>query len=165
MKKFFTIIAFAAVALCNAFGANAQDEVTLLTVNLKNGNVEQFNLPDKPVVTFEDGKMLVKSGEMSGEYVFAEVSHFSFEKGAMLAGIDEIATDGNAFTFSYTDNATVFLAAPALEWVALYTVQGVEVAKVKADASGVATVDVSSLAPGVYVVAPNCHSALKIVKK
>ncbi len=164
MKKLFTILSVVAVALVNAFGLSAQDEVTLLTVNLKNGSVEQFNLPDKPAVTFEDGKMLIQSGEMSGEYNFTDVSHFTFEKGALLAGIDDIVAEGTAFTFSYTDNATVFVAAPALQWVALYTVQGVEVAKVKADASGAASIDVSGLTPGIYVVAPDCHSALKIVK-
>lgn len=163
MKKLLSIIAVAVVALAGAFSASAQDDVTLLTVSMKDGSIRQFNVPDKPEVTFADGKMLINSGEMSGEYDFAEVSHFTFEKGGLLSGIEDIKVEENVFTFSFTDNATVILAAPALQWASLYSVQGTQLANVKA-VDGVATIDVSSLAPGVYVVAPSCHPAIKIVK-
>lgn len=163
MKKILTIIAVAVVAICGAFSASAE-EVTLLTVTMKDGTSKQFNLPDKPVITFEDGKMLIASGAMSGEYDFSAVSHFAFEKGEKLAGIEDVTVDDKTFSFSFTDNATVCVAAPGLTSVALYSLQGTQLDAVKADANGAATLDVSSLASGVYIVVPVGHPALKIIK-
>lgn len=162
MKRFFSILSVALVALSSAFVAHAE-EVTLLTINLKDGSMEQFNLPDSPSVTFADNKMLVQSGEMSGEYDFTAVSHFSFEKGEPLSGIEEVFSPESNFSFSFTDNATIYVAAPQLKSVSLYSTTGTLLETVAAT-NGAATLNVSSLAPGVYIVAPSCHTAIKIVK-
>lgn len=165
MKKIFTIIAVAAVALVNSLGMNAEEKMTVLSVYMKDGSTEMFKFADKPSVTMADHKIAVQSDAMSGEYDFENVSHFAFEDGNLVMGIEDIAGDETAFAFSYTDNATVYVAAPELKWVAVYSIQGVEMTKVAAADNGTAIVDVSNLAPGVYVVAPSCHSAVKIVKK
>ena len=165
MNKILTIIAVAVVAVCGAFSVSAQEEVTLLTVTMKDGTSQQFNLPDKPVITFEDGKMLIASGAMSGEYDFSSVSHFSFEKGQMLASIEDVTVDDKTFTFSFTDNANVYVAAPGLTSVALYTLLGTQLDNAKADTNGAATLDISALAPGVYIVTPAGHHAIKIIKR
>lgn len=165
MKKFFTILTLAAVALVNSFSASAEEPNTVLSVYMKDGKFEVFKFADKPSVTFADQKILVSSENASGEYAFDAVSHFAFEDGNLVQGIEEIAGEKTAaFSFEYTDNANVVVASPELKWVKVYTAQGVEVAAAAAN-DGVATVSVASLAPGVYIVAPSCHSALKIVKR
>ncbi len=167
MKRLITILSVAFVAISSAFSAGAQDsagEVTLLTVNLKNGTREQYNLPDKPQVSFADGKMFIECPEMSGEYALKEVSNINFEKGREIVGISEIPDAGNTFTFSYVDNASVLMSGTGLKSVAVYNLNGMLVTTVEA-VDGAVAIDVSAFAPGVYIVAPSCHAAVKIVKK
>ncbi len=164
MKKILSIIAIAASALVGTHGAAGQESVTVVKVNLHDGTTEQYKLTESPEMKMENGKILVASTSMQGEYDLEAVSHLSFEKQEESA-IDDVAADAPAaFEFTYVDNATVAVAAPALEWVAVYTLTGAEVMRVAA-ADHRATLTVSGLAPGVYVVAPSCHSAIKIVRK
>lgn len=164
-KSTFKYIFVAAAAMLSSFGnmAMAEDEVTLLTVNLKDGTKEQYNLPDMPTVKIENHQVLINSGEMSGTYDFADVSHFSFERDIAVTAIDEIFDDNCSFAFSIVDNRYVYVEAPNLQWVEVYTIAGQRIMNVSA--SGSATLDVSSLAPGCYIVKPSCHEAVKIVKR
>ena len=82
MKKLTSIISLALALAASPLMAGAQtaaDEVTLLTVNLKDGQKEQYNLPDEPTVTFEQDKLKIASASINGEYDFDAVSHFSFD--------------------------------------------------------------------------------------
>lgn len=165
MKKLTSIISLALALLASPFVAGAQeaDEVTLLTVNLKDGQKEQYNLPDKPAVTFDRSKVSITSASVNGEYDFADVSHFSFDKGKPVSSIDDIKADDAAFTFFFTDNATVVIAAGEITRADLFDIQGRKL--LSADArDGVVTLDVTSLPEGIYLVAPSCHKAVKIIK-
>lgn len=165
MKKIFTILSAIAVALVFAFGASAQERVTVVSVYLQNGQAEYFKVADKPSVTFGDHKITVSSDALTGEYNFDDVSHFAFEDANDVMGIEEVGGDNASFTFVYTDNANVYISAPDLKWAKVFSVQGSEVAAATANADGVVTLNIAGLAPGVYVVTPSCHSAVKIVKR
>ena len=167
MKKLFSIIAVAAIALCNTFTSSAQetseDMVTYLVVNLKDGSMEKYMLKDSPVVKMEDSKIMISSESAEAAFDFDQVGNFTFEEG-LPSGVESVVAGEAAFEFSYIGN-TVTVAAPALEWAAVYTIGGVQGAKVPDDADHTAVIDLSTLAPGIYVVAPSCHSAIKIVKR
>ena len=67
MKKLTSIISLALALAASPLMAGAQtaaDEVTLLTVNLKDGQKEQYNLPDEPTVTFEQDKLKIASASI-----------------------------------------------------------------------------------------------------
>ena len=167
MKKLTSIISLALALAASPLMAGAQtaaDEVTLLTVNLKDGQKEQYNLPDEPTVTFEQDKLKIASASINGEYDFDAVSHFSFDKGQPVSGIDDTKADDADFTFSFTDNATVVIAAKELTHADLFDFRGRRL--LSADArDGVVTLNVTSLPEGIYLVAPSCHKAVKIIKR
>lgn len=161
MKKIFTILASFAVAL-SSFAA--EEEVTTVTVNLNNGTKEYYALTDAPEVKVENRQIVVTSPTLTGTYDFADVSHVSFEKRA-LSGVEEIiAPEGAAFSFAVVDNH-ITVSAPALEWVKVFNTGGMQVASETADANHVVDIDISNLVPGIYIVTPSCHDAIKIVKK
>lgn len=159
MKKIITSIILAAAAT-GAFSAMAE---TALTVNLKNGSREQYKLADTPSVTVADHQMVVSSASLNCSYNFEDVSHFNFEEYKIEQTVENIA-DKVEFSFTYLDNATVTIATPQLQWATVYTLSGTQVMTAAADGN-VVTLDISSLAPGVYLVAPSCHQAVKIIKK
>lgn len=166
MTKLTSIIAATAIACLSALGAGAQEMTTHLTVNLHDGTTEHYKLLDSPTVRMENHQIIVSSESLEGTYDFETVSHFSFiQKEDDEAGIADIITDDTSFAFSYVDNATVVISAPTLEWATVYTTAGLQVAHATADADHTVTLDISALAPGMYIVAPSCHSAIKIVKR
>ncbi len=163
MKFKRTIISlFAAAALSSA--AVAQEPASTLLVNFHNGEVARYILSDTPVVTFEGDNLVVTSEKAQGTHARADVSHFEFKKEDIPTGIVAPGTNGADFTFVYTDNNTVTVSSASLRYVDLYTAAGVKVATAYA-ADGTATLDLSGVAAGVYVVSPDCHNAVKIVKK
>lgn len=163
MNKIISIIAIAASVFAGSFSAAGQEErVTVVNVNLHDGTTEQYKLTESPTMKMENGKILVESASVQGEYELDKVSHLSFEE-VELSAIESVAAD-SAFEFTYVANSTVSVAAPALEWVAVYTLTGSEVMRAAATEHKV-SLDVSGLVPDVYVVAPSCHSAVKIIKK
>lgn len=167
MKKIISSIAIATVALISGRAVAADNEVevrpSVLTVNLTNGETERYKLVDAPVVTMADSEIVIKSSTVEGTYPFDTVSYFSFEKDSDDSGVGSAMPADASFEFTYVDNATVTVVAEGLEWVNVYSVAGTQVAYQPAY-NGVATVDISHVAPGVYVVAPSCHSSIKIVK-
>lgn len=166
MNKLFTIIAVAVVACFGSLNAAAQETTTHLTVNLHDGTTEHYKLLDSPTVKMANHQIVVSSATIEGSYDFEKVSHFSFEQRKEdTSEISDIMTEDTSFAFSFVDNATVVIAAPELEWAKVYTVAGVQVSAANADADHVVTLDISNLAPGTYIIAPSCHSAIKIVKR
>lgn len=160
MKKIFTILASFAVAL-SSFAA--EEEVTTVTVNLNNGTKEYYAITDAPEVKVENRQIIVTSPTLTGTYDFADVSHVSFEKRALSSGVEGITSPDAAFSFAVVDNH-ITVSAPALEWVKVFNTGGVMVASETANGDHVVDIDISNLVPGIYIVTPSCHDAIKIVK-
>ncbi|MBO4941806.1 MAG: T9SS type A sorting domain-containing protein [Muribaculaceae bacterium] len=157
MKRYIITFCVALMALV----ASAQQGMTVLQLHLNDGTVDKYILHDKPVVTFGDGNLIVTSDKATNTYVFSTVEHFDFEEAS--SGVGSVTAEENTFTVC-VDGNTLSVAADELQWVELYTVNGTKA--MSADAvDGVAEVDLSSLPAGVYVVATNCHKAIKILKK
>ena len=166
MKKLFTIIAVAAVACLGPLSAAAQETTTHLTVNLHDGTTEHYKLLDEPTVKMVNHQIVVSSPTVEGTYDFEKVSHFSFEqRKEETTEISDIMTADTSFAFSFVDNATVIISAPELEWVNVFNVGGVQISTANADSDHVVTLDISKLPAGTYIIAPSCHSAIKIVKR
>lgn len=166
-KTVISLLAAAITTLSAAPSLSAQEQgelVTMLMVNLHNGQVDRYRLPDTPVVTFKDDRLVVTSDVTCNEYPRSDVSHFEIKKD-WYSGIETPAcADNETFTLTFTDNASVTVSAPALSRVEIFTLGGVNVASATATGS-VATINVSHLSPGVYLVSPDCHPAIKIIKR
>lgn len=143
--------------------AAEEQEVTLLTLHMTDGTTEMYNLPDKPVMTFVEDRLDVKSTTMQGSYPRKDVAYFDFTTGAPISALEAIEA-GASLAVTYLDHNTLTVAAAGLKKVSITDINGRVLATVPADGHGVATLDISTLANGIYVVAPTPGHAFKIVK-
>lgn len=141
----------------------AEKEVTLLTLHMTDGTTEMFNLPDKPVMTFTEDRLDVKSTTMQGSYPRKDVDYFDFTKGAPVSALEAIES-GASLVVTYIDKTTLTVAAPDLKKVSVTDLNGRVLAIVPSDADGIATLDITNLPEGVYVVVPAPGHAFKIAK-
>ena len=119
--------------------------VTVVNINTKDGGVTHYRLPSKPVITMVDDKMVVSAAELEDlELLRAEVSHIDFA----------LDWSGSVDAAGLADN----------EFADLFDVAGHKLASV-VTADGNLTISLADLPAGVYVVAPDCHPAVKIVRK
>ena len=127
--------------------------VTVVNINTKDGGVTHYRLPSKPVITMVEDLELLR----------AEVSHIDFALD-WSGSVDAAGLADNEFVFSFVDNTTVQMASPRLTRADLFDVAGHKLASV-VTADGNLTISLADLPAGVYVVAPDCHPAVKIVRK
>lgn len=138
--------------------------VTVININTKDGGVTHYRLPSKPVVNIVDNMLVVSADELEDlQLLRAEVSHIDFEQD-WSGALDAAQLQVNEFTFSFTDNATVQMASPRLTRADLFDMAGHKLASA-VTADGNLTLSVADLPAGVYLVAPDCHAAVKIVKR
>ena len=162
MKKYIITFCMALVAIAGSFTAAAQESLTVLQLHLSDGTTDKYVLAEKPVVTFSDGNLLVTSSAVTSTYKFTAVKSFDFGTDT-TTGVDGIGAEDSTFSFQLAGDVLT-VASPELCVVEVYALNGVKAAAATA-ADGVATVDLAGLPTGVYVVATNCHAAVKIVKK
>lgn len=167
MKKIlFTLcVALLSMALCDGIKAQQPDDiVTFVKINKMDGAVHRYALPDKPVINFADDKIVVSAQELENlDIPRSEVSHIDFEKGK-YSSIDAANLNSDDFTFGFVDNTTVMVASPRLTRVDLFDTAGHKLASVAA-VGGNATVSLADFGAGVYIVVPDCHEAIKVVRK
>lgn len=156
------------VAVASVFGASslqAQDPaepVTVVKINKHDGTVSKFQLPSKPVVNVVGDKFVVNGTEIQKvEFLRSEVSHIDFAK-EVPAGVTDVEV--NEFVFTYLDNNTVQMTSPKLHQADLYNLSGHKLASVPAQ-DGVVTMSLENFPAGIYLVAPDCHPAIKVLKK
>ncbi len=169
-KIIFSICCGALLALAASIGAAAAEPdgmvVTMLKVNLANGDCERFIFPDHPSMTFDGADMVVTSDVAESRYLRSTVAHFDFERGIPpgTSAVESATATPDTFLFSFADNATVVMASEKLTRADLFTIGGAKVASAPA-VGGVVTLSVAELPAGVYIVAPDCREAVKIIKK
>lgn len=167
MKKTIFTICMALMVVCVSLGTYAQtsgasDIVTVVRINKTDGSTVRFRLPTKPEIRFADDKMVVNAQEIEPlELPRNEVSHIDFEKTDISVGIADLKADD--FIFSYVGES-VQLASPSLRSASIFDLAGHKLAA-KTSVDGMITFDVSDLQPGVYIVAPDCHPAIRIIRK
>ena len=161
MKKILFAICVALLTMFSSLSVSAQEPVTPMTViniNTKDGGVTRYFL------SVVDDKLVINADEIEElELSRAEVSHIDFSEdwtGSVSA--DQLHV--NDFVFSFIDNNTVMMASPSLSHAEVFDIVGHKMATVFA-ADGNLTISLVDFPAGVYVIAPDCHAAVKIVKK
>lgn len=177
MKSGFRYMSLAFVAAMAMFGnavAKAQtvdgsgdDDPTVLVIHLNDDSMDAYELPDKPEVTFADGMVNISSKNINTSYELNKVTHFDFRLKSQYENSGSIvlpAYEKTGMTLSYIDNNTVVISADGLTTVYLYDMKGLKLSTLNA-VDGVATVSLSEFVPGTYIIAPEGHNAVKIVKR
>lgn len=166
MKKIILTLCVVLLSMATGHMAQAQDAgelVTIVKINKTDGRVVRYGLPSAPEVTFAGDNLLVTAAEIEAlEIPRAEVSHIDFEKNWQSA-LDAASLGEDDFSFGF-DGEEVVLASRKLTRVEMFDTAGHRLMSVAAE-DGNARLSLAGLASGVYVVAPDCHPAVKVVKK
>lgn len=129
-----------------------------------NGQKASFTFASKPSIKLGTEALTVTSTDSAAvSYAFADVEYFYFEENIETA-IEDVNGEKAAPVFSYHNGVIAISALQAAERVSVYAASGSKVAEAKADESGQTTVDISTAAPGVYVVSTSGGLNFKIKK-
>ncbi len=154
MKKI--IIALAAI-VTSAFGVQATEYSNSLLVNKTDGSTVEYRFADVPVATIEgdDLKIEVLMTRESVLYPMNEIKNLTFKK--EVSGVEGIVADGNHVMFGLSGDILEAAGLEAGTEIAIFDLGGVMRISAKADADGCATIKVSDLGQGVFLVKGGKH--------
>ena len=161
------ILIVAALVLLPAMSRADDATVTVqyLVVTQKDGSVTKFALSDVPVVSFDGDSIVVTAAGEVLKFDLIGVTGYAFSEENVTTGINSTTVDGGDVTkpFFAVGNAE-FSGLKSGSTILVYTIAGKAVTAVKADTEGNATVDLSQLPKGVYIIKTPGKS-YKIVNK
>lgn len=148
--------------LCATLFAAPMFSQNTLTVHQKDGQQFSFGFEGKPVVTFTETELVVKSNDLELRYELARFSKFTFDDKDILENVVPIITSKASITL---DEYTVSISgAKADIVVSLIASDGRALEQYKTDAGGSVTFSISELPEGLYVIASESLTC-KIIKK
>ncbi len=134
---------------------------TVLTVYTKDGAHHEFQLFDRPQVTFEQGNLHIRTKKDEVSFALGDVSYYNFEKGYFDAIEDaEAPTEG----MIVQDNEVTISNLPEGSFVSVYSLDGKKMASAIVPATGICSVSLRAFPTGVYVVKAN-DITYKILKR
>lgn len=155
MKKTLLFLLF----IIYVASASAADSYTLV-IELKSSALDKYLLADKPVITFTDGTVNVKSEKAQVEYAITDIARYYFVESGTDA-IESLENDAApAFSFRYINRDNISISGA--DKAEVYNTGGQKLSESKAE-NGVMTVSLSSLPSGVYVIKTN-NKSIKIKK-
>lgn len=131
-----------------------------LIVHLQSGSKVSYVLEDTPVVTFEGDKLHVQAAAVSDDHKLADVARFTFDK---ASGLGEIAAGDWRITVK--DNLVVLEGFTPGSSAGIADMQGRVVASARIGDTGAASISVTDLPAGVYVVSTTDGKTFKLYKK
>lgn len=149
------------LTLCLLGGALLAHAVeTHLTIELKSGSKYNFALADKPVITFENGNLVV-NGNSETSYSIEGVLNFHFSEGEESKAK---TLQANELQFTALDKDNIKISnANAGTIISLFTTNGIVLTNTKADNDGIAVVNLPK-EKGVYVLTAG-NQSIKIIRK
>ena len=163
--KLFSRLALPAVMSLLSFGCFAATPgVTFL---FSNGQKATFAFTSKPEISVtSDGLTISSSNTSAVSYSFADVQKFYFEDD-ITTGIPQVegATSAHRPVFNYVNGIVTVCGLAIGERFAAFALNGSQIGTVKADAQGNASIDLSSVPAGVYVVCTGNGVSFKLLKK
>lgn len=129
----------AGILIASGLMAVRADEARLI-ITTKSGTTAEFLIADSPVITYQDNLLTVTGGGSEISVEADAVGSFDFVS-SEGSGVETVTVDGSRFSGLRPGSA-----------VHVYTADGRLAATFIADDSESASVDLSGLAPGVYIV-------------
>jgi hypothetical protein len=132
---------------------NATVTVQYLVVTQSDGSVTKFALANVPVVSFDGDSIVVTATEEVLKFDLIGVANYAFSEESVTTGINRATVDGSDVTKpSFKAGSAGFSGLKSGSTILVYTISGNPVTAVKADAEGNATVDLSQLSKGIYII-------------
>lgn len=123
-------------------------------VTLLNGESVMYNLSDRPVLTFTDGTMKIKTAKMESVFELPEIAGSEFSE---EAGVDIVADDSKTTVFDFTSSPDHIIVTGA-QRADVFDISGKLVMRCKTSHDKRIDIDTSSLAVGVYVIYTSARS-------
>lgn len=150
----------ASLAWFGAPAVQADELKDCLIVHLQSGNKVSYVLEDKPVVTFEGDKLHVQAAAVSDDHRLADVARFTFDK---ASGLGEIAAGDRRITVN--DNIVLLEGFTPGSSASIADMQGRVLVSTRMGDTGSASISVTDLPVGVYVVSTTDGKTFKLYKK
>lgn len=151
---FFTVVA---VLLClQASAANN------LKVILKSKESITYALAEKPVYWTSANALFIKTSGLYQEYDLDDVEKISFDGNA--SGVASVDSDNSTSVYPSLASDAIFVSSPSASEVEVFSNDGKLLSKTRVSGSDEAKINVSSWAPGVYLIKVNAKP-FKIIKK
>ena len=150
--------------MCLSYGAlNCSATVKYMTVELKSSEKYSFLLADKPVVTFQNGDLVV-NGSAETSYAISGVKDYHFTEKDETEATGETLKSVETGCVIFENNGVVFIqkANPSAD-VLLFNVNGVVLSKTSVDNNGNAELKLPDFAC-VYVLSI-ANQSFKLIRK
>ncbi len=146
MRNILNIVALLLLAVGTAWGGVLPNT---LVVKLRSGETADFTLADRPKLTFEGKRLVIKSESYEVAYELSKLDCYYFaDKVTNSIGKPGTADGG----FRRDGDRLSFRGLAASSEVTAYTAAGVLVATVKVGSDGCAALSLGDMPKGVYVV-------------
>ncbi len=129
-----------------------------LVIELNDPKQHSYSLEDKPVITFDNNILLIKTDKIELDYPISNIIKYYFtQKGD--TGINNINGDTNNIHFNYTNNDFILIEGIASEdKVGVYEINGKScLVDIEIDDNNV-RVELKKLPKGIYLIKVNNHS-------
>lgn len=159
MNKIKRLALCVAMTVAATVGAMAQDSFTYVNIDFKDESMVQFQLADKPELTFANDKLNVTAGTEVASYDYATVAGYHFTSEA--TAIQSVAK--GSLVVRFTDNENIVIEGNDAFTASLYDTTGRLLDS--RSATGTATLSLAGQTTGVYVVKLSDGKSFKFLKK
>ena len=163
MVRKITPLITAALLLVGSISLKAAEEKNALVVRLKDGTEVQFIASEKLTVTNNGNDVVFKSTTATATYPRSNVAKFYF-KPAVLNSVEKIQNE-QRINFLMQRDYILITSTEKLTKPMIYNINGMMLAtSVNQISTNSATISISSLPRGIYIVTANKQS-FKFIKK
>lgn len=155
--KTHLLFSMAVALLC--VNANAASS---LKVILKSKESITYALAEKPVYWTSANALFIKTSGLYQEYDLDDVEKISFDGNA--SGVASVDSDNGTSVYPSLASDAIFVSSPSASEVEVFSNDGKLLSKTRVSGSDEAKINVSSWAPGVYLIKVNAKP-FKIIKK
>ena len=163
MVRKITLLITAALLLVGSISLKAAEVKNALVVRLKDGTEVQFITSEKLTVTNNGNDVVFKSTTATATYPRSNVTKFYF-KTAVLNSVEKVQNE-QRINFLMQSDYIMITSTEKLTKPMIYNINGMMLAtSVNQISNNSATISVSSLPRGIYIVTANKQS-FKFIKK
>lgn len=163
MVRKITPLITAALLLVGSISLKAAEEKNALVVRLKDGTEVQFIASEKLTVTNNGNDVVFKSTTATATYPRSNVAKFYF-KAAVLNSVEKVQNE-QRINFLMQRDYILITSTEKLTKPMIYNINGMMLAtSVNQISTNSATISISSLPRGIYIVTANKQS-FKFIKK
>ena len=167
MKRYITVL-FAVLALVMTARAEQLFMPYIVQLNVEdasgNAYTANYKFENRPEITFVQDQMVVTVWEIHTSYQFSIDHVKSIVLVADEAGVNDAVGDEDTFTVAVTATEVTLCGMKASEQVAVYDINGRQVAAATADVDGCAVVAIDNLGAGVHVISTSGGKSFKFIK-